>query len=106
MTTLIFVEANGTRHEVQAAVGANVMQVAVDNQIDAIIGECGGILSCATCHCYVEAGRQSELPEASDFEKEMLEGALDVKDNSRLSCQLIVTEAMEGMVFDLPEKQY
>lgn len=106
MTTLIYVEANGTRHEIDAEVGSNVMQVAVDNQIDAIIGECGGILSCATCHCYVEPARFDELSEASDFEKEMLEGALDVKPNSRLSCQLVVTEAMEGMVFELPEKQY
>ena len=106
MVKLIFVENDGTHHDVNADIGSSVMQVAVDNAIPSIVGECGGTLSCGTCHCYIDEARASELEPMSDHEQELIEGVLDIKTNSRLSCQLIVTDTINGMMFHLPASQY
>lgn len=105
MTTLIFQEADGTRHEVDTDVGSNIMQVALDNGIDAILAECGGTCSCATCHTYINEDWASKLAPASDLELEMIEGVLEPRPTSRLACQIEVTADMDGMVLELPAAQ-
>jgi len=91
---------------VEAADGATVMEVAIDNDIDGIIGECGGCCSCATCHCYIDHAYKDKIPPRGDLETEMLEFASsEANDNSRLACQVEITDELDGMVVTLPETQ-
>jgi len=108
MPLVIYVEAGGDRHGVDVPVGENVMRGALANNIEGIVGECGGGLACATCHCYVdEAWTDRVGPPASDVELEMLEcAAEEVRPNSRLSCQINVSEALDGLVVHMPAAQY
>ena len=106
MAVIKFVNHDGVVREVDAASGTSLMQVALDNGIDEIVAECGGALSCATCHCYVEESWMSKLPSADPIEKSMLEFALESRENSRLSCQLIVTDELDGLTVQLPAAQY
>ncbi len=106
MPQVIFIDPRGAQFEVDVEVGENVMQAAVDNMIDGILGECGGVLSCATCHCYVDPDWQDKLPPASEQEEDMLDMAVDPKENSRLSCQLEMTEELDGLVVRLPRSQF
>lgn len=107
MVNIVFVAADGSRTEIDAEPGTNIMQVALDNDVGGIIGECGGAMMCATCHCYVDDGWQTITGERKDGEEEMLDCAADeVKPASRLSCQIEVSEDMEGLLIQLPESQY
>jgi 2Fe-2S ferredoxin len=106
MPLIKFTSHEGNTVEVHAAAGTSVMQAAVDNGIDGIIAECGGACSCATCHCYVDDAWTAKLDAASDLEKEMIECVLDPEDNSRLSCQVVITDELDGMVVRLPENQF
>ncbi|KFZ31665.1 reductase [Pseudidiomarina salinarum] len=106
MPQVIFIDPRGAQFEVDVEVGENVMQAAVDNMIDGILGECGGVLSCATCHCYVDPDWQDKLPPASEQEEDMLDMVVDPKENSRLSCQLEMTEELDGLVVRLPRSQF
>ncbi len=106
MPTVTFVDADGTRHEVEANSGVSLMQVAIDNGIEGIVAECGGACSCATCHCYVEEEWQARTGEPDDMEKAMLECVLDPMPNSRLSCQITLSEDLDGLVVSLPEAQF
>ena len=82
------------------------MEVAIDNDIDGIIGECGGCCSCATCHCYIDPAYKDKIPPRGDLETEMLEFASsEANDNSRLACQVEITDELDGMVVTLPETQ-
>lgn len=82
------------------------MQTAVNNMVDGIVAECGGCLSCATCHVYIdEAWRERVGPAAGD-EQAMLALAVDPRDSSRLSCQIAVTDALDGLVVHMPEAQF
>ncbi len=74
--------------------------------IEGILAECGGACSCATCHCYVDEAWLEKAGNASDMEKDMLDSVMGQRDTSRLSCQLAVTEEMDGLVVHLPESQY
>lgn len=105
MTKLIFQEANGTRTEVQANAGDSVMQAAINANIAGIVAECGGACACATCHCYVEPDKLALLEAPSTTEADMLEFVIDPQDNSRLSCQIKVTDAMDGLVINVPASQ-
>lgn len=106
MVQVIFVAADGTRTEVHAQVGESVMQVALDNDVEGIVGECGGAMMCATCHCYVDDAWRETTGERKDGEDEMLDCAADeVKPASRLSCQIRLTADMDGLVVHLPEDQ-
>lgn len=105
MTQLIFIEADGSQHQVDATDGVNIMQAAMDNGVDSILAECGGTLSCATCHIYVDDEWSSKLAPASEMELELLDGVLEPKPSSRLSCQIEVTPELEGMILHLPESQ-
>lgn len=106
MPRIIYIDATGNEFEAEVEVGSNVMEGAVDHMIDGIIGECGGVLSCATCHCYVDEAWKDKLEPPSELEEDMLDMVLEPKKNSRLSCQIDVTEALDGLVVHLPKSQY
>lgn len=107
MPQVTYVEHGGAEHVVEVPVGENVMRGALYNGIDGIVGECGGGLACATCHCYVDEEWQDLAGTPSEAEVQMLDSAsAEVKPNSRLSCQIAVTEALDGLVVRLPETQY
>ena len=97
MPTIKFVTHDGNEQEVEAESGTTVMQAAMDNGIDAILAECGGACSCATCHCYVDEAWTDRMPEADEIEKDMLDCVLEPQDNSRLSCQIEMTDALDGL---------
>jgi 2Fe-2S ferredoxin len=108
MAKVTYVDHTGAAVEVDIEVGENVMRGALYNGIEGITGECGGGLSCATCHCYVDAAwTDAAGGPSSEAEAELLESAAaEVKPTSRLSCQLVVTEALDGMVVHMPEHQF
>ncbi len=104
--TLHFITSADETLTVDAVVGDSVMETAVKNDIDEIVAECGGSLICSTCHVYLEDSTIAILPEADDSELDMLEGvASERKENSRLSCQIIVSEEMEGHTIRTPQDQ-
>lgn len=103
MPKIIFVAADGKRQEVTADAGLSLMEAAVLNEVPAIIGLCGGLCSCATCHCYPEA--RSDLPPVLDGEEAMLDRVFDRRPESRLGCQIQITDAMDGMLVHMPSHQ-
>jgi len=107
MTTVTYVEHDGTRHAVNVPDDDSVMQGAVNNGIDGIAAECGGGLACATCHCYVDEAWIGRVGTAVGAEDDMLEAvAAERRPNSRLSCQIPVNAALDGLIVYLPEAQY
>ena len=107
MPKVTYVAHDGAQQTVDVPVGENVMRGALYNNIDGIVGECGGGLSCATCHCYVDDAWTAKVGGPGEMETEMLESAAtEVKPSSRLSCQIEMTDALDGLVVHLPEKQY
>ncbi|WP_201195631.1 2Fe-2S iron-sulfur cluster-binding protein [Pseudomonas fluorescens] len=102
MPTIIFVQPDGSEQHIDAALGLSVMQVAVNHQVPGILGDCGGSCSCATCHGYVEREWAQHMPAAEPYENDMLTCAADVTESSRLSCQIIVTPQLDGLVIRLP----
>jgi ferredoxin, 2Fe-2S len=105
MPNIVFVEFNGKQHSVEARVGDTVMQTATNHMVPGILADCGGNCACATCHVYVAEPWGAKIPPPSKEEKEMIECALHVTAESRLSCQLSVTAELEGLVVKLPESQ-
>ena len=105
MPKITYIEHGGKNHTVEVANGLTVMEGAVQNNIPGIDADCGGSMACATCHVYVKEKWFSKLPKKEDGEEDMLDMAFEPKKNSRLSCQLIVSEQLDGLVVDLPEKQ-
>jgi ferredoxin, 2Fe-2S len=106
MPKITYVHPDGAREVLDVAVGTSVMRGAILNGVDGIVAECGGEMMCATCHVYVEEPQLPLTPVQSDDEKAMLEfTASERKPNSRLSCQLVVTPEMDGLVVYLPESQ-
>ena len=106
MTKITYIEHDGTKHVVDAEDGKSVMQTAVENMVPGIMGDCGGCCTCATCHGYIDPSWNSKLPAKSADETMMLEGALAVRDNSRLTCQITVKPELDGLVVQLPESQF
>ncbi|MCO5733433.1 2Fe-2S iron-sulfur cluster-binding protein [Rhizobium sp. SSA_523] len=103
---IIFVAHDGTRTEVEASEGESVMQAAVQNGVDGVIGECGGSMMCATCHCYVDEDWIGKTGRRGEGEADMLEcAASEVKATSRLSCQIEMSADLDGLVVHLPEAQ-
>jgi 2Fe-2S ferredoxin len=105
MTKIIYVEFDGTEHPIEAADGTSVMQNALNNSVPGILGDCGGCCSCATCHGYVDPQYLDKIAPKSDLETVLLDGALDTQPNSRLTCQINVEPALEGLVVRLPKSQ-
>jgi len=106
MALVTYVQYDGVEHKIDLPAGETIMHGAVNNMIDGIIGQCGGGLSCATCHCYVDEAWSSKVGEPSAAESDMLESANGRRPTSRLSCQITVTDALDGLVIYLPESQY
>jgi len=102
MVQLKFISADGQERDLQVPAGRSVMQVAVDNGIEGIVGDCGGNLSCATCHAHIPAEWRARLAPPTPEEIMMLDCALDVTEDSRLTCQIAVTEAVDGLVIRIP----
>jgi 2Fe-2S ferredoxin len=105
MPKITFIGFDGTIHTVEAEIGSTVMEAAIRNDIAGIEAECGGACACSTCHVYVEADWKEKTGEPSPMEEDMLDFAVDVRPNSRLSCQMKVTEALDGLVVRVPEQQ-
>jgi ferredoxin, 2Fe-2S len=106
MPLITYVHTDGTRQEIEVPLGTSVMRGAILNNVDGIVAECGGEMMCATCHVYVEPAQLDRCPPQSDDERAMLEfTASERKPNSRLSCQLVVSPEMNGLVVQLPETQ-
>ena len=105
MPKITYIENNGKSQTVEVAEGLTVMEGAVQNNIPGIDADCGGGMACATCHVYVKEEWLSKLPKAEDGEQDMIDMAFEPKKNSRLSCQLIVSEDIDGLVVTTPSKQ-
>lgn len=106
MVKVTYIAADGTQTGIDAKDGESVMKAAVANDVDGIVGECGGSMMCATCHCYVDEAWADRVGERVDGEDDMLEGAAsEVTPLSRLSCQIKLTPELDGLVVHLPEEQ-
>ena len=101
MPRMVFVEPDGTRREVDAPLGYSLLQIAWDNNID-IEGACEGAMACSTCHVIVAPEWFERLEEASEDEEDMLDLAFGLTHTSRLGCQIIITEALDGLTVNLP----
>ncbi len=106
MTQVTFIDPAGTEHKVEVEKGTSLMQAAMDNGIDGIVAECGGACSCATCHCYIDEEWVARVGEPSAIEKDMLDCVIDPQPNSRLSCQVILDDSLDGLVVRLPKSQF
>jgi len=106
MAKITFVQASGAKETVDAEVGLTVMEAAKKALIDGIDAECGGACACATCHVYVDAGWTDKVGKPESMEEDMLDFAFDVRDNSRLSCQIKVTDDLDGLIVQVPAKQF
>ncbi len=98
MPKIVYIEPEGDRVEVEVEEGYSVMEGAIMNGVEGIEAECGGACSCATCHCYVKEEWWDKLPEMDVIEDSMLEAATERRDNSRLTCQIPVTDELDGLV--------
>jgi 2Fe-2S ferredoxin len=105
MTSITFVDFQGTARTVEAENGSTVMENAVRNAIPGIEAECGGACACATCHVYVAEEWREKVGEPSQMEEDMLDFAYDIRPNSRLSCQIKVRQELDGLVVHTPERQ-
>ena len=105
MVKITFIDQAGIEREVEAKAGQSIMEVAVANMIPGIDADCGGACACATCHVYVDEAWSGKLKAKDDMEESMLDFADDVREHSRLSCQILLTEDIDGIVVSTPESQ-
>ena len=105
MPKITYIEHNGKLHTINVAKGLSVMEGAIQNNIPGIDADCGGGMACATCHVYVKEEWFDKLPKKEDGEEDMIDMAHEPNKFSRLSCQLTVSDELEGLVVKLPEKQ-
>ena len=106
MTKITFIGSDGTTYSVEGEPGSTVMETAIKNNVPGIEAECGGACACATCHVYVEESWRDKVGPPSEMEEDMLDFAFEVRPESRLSCQIKVTEALDGLIVRIPEKQF
>ena len=105
MTKIIFIDSKGKKKSIEVQNGLTVMEGAIQNNIPEIDADCGGSMACATCHVYVQDDWFNKIPKKEDGEEDMLDMAFEPKKNSRLSCQLIVSDELDGLVVNIPTKQ-
>ncbi len=105
MSKITYIESSGKSHTVDVKNGLTVMEGAIQNDIPGIDADCGGGMSCATCHVYVKENWFDKLPKKEDGEDDMLDMAFEPNKFSRLSCQIIVSDELEGLVVNVPAKQ-
>jgi len=107
MPKVVYRTHKGSTHEVDVAPGRSVMLGATINGIPGIDADCGGTLSCATCHVYVDQAWADRLPPVDEVENDLLENvAAERRDTSRLSCQIAVSDALDGIIVNIPERQF
>lgn len=106
MAKITFIQPDGTSQTVDATQGVTVMEAAKINQIAGIEAECGGACACATCHVYVDPAWKEKTGGPEEMEEDMLDFAFDVRDESRLSCQIKVTDDLDGLILRVPAKQF
>ena len=105
MTKITYITSDNKLHEIDVQNGLTVMEGAVQNDIPGIDADCGGGMACATCHVYVKEEWLNKVNSKTEGEDDMLDQAFEPKKNSRLSCQIIVSDEMDGLIVNLPEKQ-
>ena len=105
MAKITYIEHNGKNHTIDVTNGLSVMEGAIQNNIPGIDADCGGGMACATCHVYVKEEWFNKLPKKEDGEEDMLDMAFEPKKISRLSCQILVSDELDGLIVNLPEKQ-
>ena len=105
MTKIIYKDSQGNSKTLEVENGFSVMEGAIQNDVPGIDADCGGSMACATCHVYVEEKWLNKLPKAEEAEVDMIDMAYEPKKNSRLSCQITVSDKIEGLIVHLPEKQ-
>src|SRR5215470_12134224 len=106
MVKITFIQPDGAEQTVEGEPGLTVMEIAKMNLIEGIEAECGGACACATCHVYVDDAWRAAVGPPAEMEEDMLDFAFDVRPSSRLSCQIKVTEALDGLIVAVPEKQF
>ncbi len=106
MAKIKYIEFNGNEHEIEVSNGLTLMEGAIKNKIPGIDADCGGACACATCHVYVDNKWIEKLSPKDDSEEDMLDFAFEVKSNSRLSCQITVSDELDGLIVNMPEKQF
>ncbi|MGI9423336.1 MAG: 2Fe-2S iron-sulfur cluster-binding protein [Hyphomicrobiaceae bacterium] len=106
MPKITYIQPDGEQATVDAAVGVTVMEAAKLNLVPGIEAECGGACACATCHVYVADEWIEKTGKPSEMEEDMLDFAFDVRDTSRLSCQIKVSDELDGLIVTVPEKQF
>jgi 2Fe-2S ferredoxin len=105
MVKITYIDSAGTSRTVEGEVGATVMETAIRNGVPGIEAECGGACACSTCHVYVDEAWREKTGEPSPMEEDMLDFAYEVRPNSRLSCQIRVSDDLDGLVVTTPERQ-
>ena len=105
MPKITFIEHDGTAHDVEAEIGESAMEAALRSGVTGIVAECGGSCTCATCHVYVDEAWLAKTGERSLEEDEQLDNAYDVRPNSRLSCQIKMSEDLDGLLVRTPARQ-
>lgn len=105
MPRVTYIESDGTTHNVEAQLDRTLMQIALDNSVRGILGDCGGCCSCGTCHAYVDAAWIDKLPPKSETESFMLEAVPEPREASRLCCQIRMCPELDGIVLRLPVDQ-
>lgn len=105
MPSITYIDASGNAVTVDAMSGSTVMETAVRNSVPGILGECGGACACATCHVYIDDAWLDVVGDPEPMEEDMLDFALDVRPNSRLSCQIRVRDNLDGLVVHTPARQ-
>jgi 2Fe-2S ferredoxin len=106
MAKITYVEHDGTEHTIEVKNGMSVMEGAIKNNVPGIDADCGGACACATCHVYVDAAWEGKTGEKSAMEESMLDFAENVEENSRLSCQIKVSDELDGLIVRMPESQH
>ncbi len=105
MVKITYIDPAGASRTAEAEVGSTVMETAIRNGIPGIEAECGGACACSTCHVYVDEAWREKTGEATPMEQDMLDFAYEVRPNSRLSCQIRVSDDLDGLVVTTPERQ-
>ena len=105
MPKITYIDFAGTARTVEGEIGSTVMETAIKNAVPGIEAECGGACACATCHVYVDEAWREKVGSPSPMEEDMLDFGFDVRPSSRLSCQIKVSDELDGLVVSTPERQ-
>ena len=106
MPKVIYIAPDQTRHEVEVENGYSIMEGAINNNIEGIVAECGGACACATCHSYVDDAWTGKIPAMDDMEDSMLDAAFERKENSRLTCQIEMSDELDGIIIHVADNEY